>query len=243
MSKKAVRRKRKVRWNNVLLLGCSILALYGLAHISIKTLIAKEIVEPEEIKEREVQDKPVVFIDPGHGVIDGGASNGIIFENQIVMSVALFVKEELGSDYEVHFSRENSEEVSWNEWDEVEDLQTRIDMAMDVNAELFISIHCNYLEDYAYGLEIWHSPKHEEIASLFLDELTSLSFISNRGLRSTSIAPLHILDYNPIDNVLLELGFISHAEDAAYLNSSRHQKEMGIKIANAIRSLLPVAQA
>lgn len=240
MSKKVVRKKRKVRWNNVILLGCGILAIYTLAHVSIKTLFAKEISEPEEVVELEEFDKPIVFIDPGHGVIDGGASNGIIFENQIVMSVARFVEEELGNEYEVHFSRENNGKVSWNEWDEVDDLQTRIDMAVAKDAQIFVSLHCNYLEDYAYGLEIWHSPKNEELASVFLDELASLSFISNRGLRSTSIAPLHILDYNPIDSVLIELGFISHLEDAAYLNSSRHQKEMGIKIANAIRTLLPI---
>lgn len=244
------RRRRKIRWDNVIGLGLFVGFLcmvgFGASKILRSTMMVnRKMDQVVEVDVEVAEEVPqyIVFLDPGHGAIDNGTSNGINHENEIVMEVARYVEANLPKEYEIHFSRENNEEVSWDEFDEKADLQTRINMAIQKDADVFVSIHVNYLDDYAYGMEVWHSEQSAStaLAKAVESQLGQLPFIENRGLRSTSQSSLYVIDRNPITGVLIELGFLSNPDDLAYLTSKKQQAIMGEAIAKAIMQAYPLS--
>ena len=99
-------------------------------------------------------DIKTIVIDPGHGGKDPGTSGkGGLQEKVIALDVALRLKERLeaNTDYRVLLTRDKDEFIS---------LSDRIDFANDMHADLFISVHVNYLpskpnnmiETYYYGM-------------------------------------------------------------------------------------------
>ena len=85
--------------------------------------------------------KETIMIDAGHGGYDVGAeSNYGDYEKDINLDIALLVGKQLKSyGYKVVYTR-TSDSVSWSN-DNVEDLQTRCDLAKKKNADLFVSMH------------------------------------------------------------------------------------------------------
>lgn len=95
------------------------------------------------------------MIDAGHRGYDvGSISNFDDYEKDINLDIALLVGKQLKSyGYNVVYTR-TSDSVSWLE-DNIEDLQTRCDLAKKKNADLFVSIHLNSSEYEANGYEIY----------------------------------------------------------------------------------------
>ena len=86
-------------------------------------------------------DKPfIICIDPGHGGEEEGAiyeHNGAeVMEKDLNLSIALFLRDEL-------LAYKNVEVIMTREDDVKVEPQTRADIALDGNADLFISIHNN----------------------------------------------------------------------------------------------------
>lgn len=88
-------------------------------------------------REKRLSVIRTVVIDPGHGGDNNGALafNGV-YEKEIVMAIGLDVKEilEKKSDVEVHLTRDGDKTVP---------LGRRIEMANELQADIFISLHCN----------------------------------------------------------------------------------------------------
>ncbi len=85
--------------------------------------------------------KPIIMIDPGHGGKDPGASgkNTGIHEKDVVLATSLELRSRLqAKGYVVHMTRSDDTFVP---------LRERRKKARDVNADLFISIHANAVED------------------------------------------------------------------------------------------------
>lgn len=83
--------------------------------------------------------RPLVVIDPGHGGRDPGASNGTLVEKDLVLRLALQLRDELlrQGGVRVAMTREDDRYVL---------LPVRPDMARRLNADLFISIHADSTE-------------------------------------------------------------------------------------------------
>ena len=85
--------------------------------------------------------KPVIAIDPGHGGIDPGATSaGSVAEKNIVLAVAQHLKSQLaqGGRYDVKMTRATDVFVS---------LDRRLKFSADNDAELFISLHADSIEE------------------------------------------------------------------------------------------------
>ena len=91
-----------------------------------------------------------IVIDPGHGGKDHGCSSASILEKDIALELSKTlgaILQEKFPSLEVVYTRERDEFIS---------LDRRIEIANDLNADLFISIHCNYVkEDYVSGTETY----------------------------------------------------------------------------------------
>ncbi len=88
---------------------------------------------------RQTGDRPlVVVLDPGHGGIDPGAERAGMREADLVLQFARELKEELlrGGNFEVTLTRDSDVFIP---------LETRVTLARQAGADVFISIHADVL--------------------------------------------------------------------------------------------------
>lgn len=101
-------------------------------------------------KTRQIGDRPlVVAIDPGHGGIDSGATREGYLEKDLVLQFARELKEALirSGRYKAELTRANDSFVS---------LPSRITLARQMGADVFVSIHADALsEGRATGTTIY----------------------------------------------------------------------------------------
>ncbi len=115
-------------------------------------------VKPVKIIPEVIHHKngPVIVIDPGHGGKDPGAvsSDGKVTEKEIVLEIAKLVKKRLEETYpsaKVFLTRTDDSFLS---------LKERARIANSLDAEVFISIHCNGSDfKSASGPEIFYLSK------------------------------------------------------------------------------------
>ena len=94
------------------------------------------------IKVEALEDKYVIFIDPGHGGLDGGCNFKDLVEKDINLKIGLKLKEKLIEEgYDVLMTRSADIHLCKEKFSKKEDLLTRIDLINNSNADLFISIH------------------------------------------------------------------------------------------------------
>lgn len=150
-----------------------------------------------------------IVIDAGHGGYDVGciALDGTQ-EKDITLDIALSTGELLEeAGYNVVYTR-TSDNVSWPE-DNKEDLQSRIDIAEDADANYYISIHINS-SDY-------NDDEMVEMAESIHAQLELLNYAQDRGLVDTNETPLYVVSNNSIPALLLEIGFITDTNDFNYM--------------------------
>lgn len=99
---------------------------------------------------REVYDK-IIVIDPGHGGEDVGNVAGDVCEKDINLSVVLKLKELMDkTDIKVLYTRLEDETI---------DNQARIILANEVNADLFLSVHCGFeqIDETYHGVMTYYN--------------------------------------------------------------------------------------
>lgn len=179
------------------------------------------------------------MIDAGHRGYDvGSISNFDDYEKDINLDIALLVGKQLKSySYNVVYTR-TSDSVSWLE-DNIEDLQTRCDLAKKRNADFFVSIHLNSSEYEANGYEIYcdfNNKNTLKVSNSILKQLDQFDYSTNRGLLDTNETPLYVVKNNKVDAILIEAGFISDDSDLYYLKN--YTKNIATAIAAGIKKSL-----
>lgn len=183
--------------------------------------------------------KETIMIDAGHRGYDvGSISNYNDYEKDINLQIALLVGKQLKSyGYKVVYTR-TSDSVSWSD-DNVENLQTRCDLAKKKNADLFVSIHLNSSEYEANGYEIYCDFNNKNtviLSNSILTQLDKLDYSTNRGLLDTNETPLYVVANNEVDAILIEAGFISDDSDLYYLKN--YTNNIATAIAKGIKKSL-----
>lgn len=174
----------------------------------------------------------LVVLDPGHGGKDPGAMVGDVMEKDITLAVALLVQEQLeGEGISVIMTRE--EDVYPN-------LTERADLANQEEADLYISIHVNALENndsYAGIYTFYHpdKPSDKALAEAIQAAVTSASGGIDRGVESEDYA---VLRNTEMSAVLIETGFMSCPEELIKLQDAEYQKLLAQGIAQGILDYL-----
>jgi len=197
-------------------------------------------VEQKTENKQEQQKKKIVVLDPGHGMgnagklYDPGAVSGEFKEAEIVLGQAKKIKKILESrGYEVYLTRNNSQENV--------PLSARTEIAEKLNADAFVSLHCDSVENKsAYGQKVYPGvdKRSKLLAQYIQSELIkeigkSGKFkIRDRGIKSGNF---RVLNTN-IPAVLVEPGFLSNDNDRAYLTDVIDDVE--IAVANGIDGYL-----
>jgi len=119
----------------------------------------------------------IIVLDPGHGGKDSGTSFERLLEKDITLALAKKIKKHILNlipDIKVVLTREADEFIP---------LFQRIEMANRINADLFISIHCNsYIDDKTVnGIEIYTLglTESEENLNVASRENTSIFYENN----------------------------------------------------------------
>lgn len=159
-----------------------------------------------------------VCIDPGHGGKDPGAVGNGLLEKDITLDIALRLKEKL-SEFNIVLTRSKDEYLP---------LCERVAIANEAKAALFVSIHVNASADSSpQGLETWHHPNSvggKLLAEYIQSAVLTISGLKDRGLKTSG--GLYVLRTTKAPAVLVELGFISNAEDAALLKLGTWREQM-----------------
>jgi N-acetylmuramoyl-L-alanine amidase len=219
-----------------------------------------------------------VVIDAGHGGRDGGCSGKNSREKEIALAVAKKLRDKMNDHYptvKVIMTREKDVFIP---------LHKRASIANKNNADLFISIHCNYIvgashihgsETYVLGLHrveanldvakrenevIFLEEDYEknypvdpnstaghiilsayQLAhleqSIFFAECVEKHIDTQPGHRSRGVrqAGFHVLRETTMPSVLVETGYLSNANDEAFLLSDAGQEKIAKSIFQAFK--------
>ena len=195
----------------------------------------KENIYIDLLKTDEVYEQ-IVVIDVGHGGNDIGAytKDMKVYEKDINLEIVLCLKELLDKreDMKVYYTRLTDEKVYLN---------PRLNLANDLKADMFISIHCNSSEyKSAKGSEALYSTKYQkklsiksdELAQILLNQLTETTNIKNRGLINGN--DIYIIGNAKVPVALIEIGFISSPDELKFLKKKKNQELIAEGIYNGI---------
>jgi N-acetylmuramoyl-L-alanine amidase len=172
----------------------------------------------------------VIALNPGHypGLDPGSVGPTGLEEATVSMVVAKITEAALqGNGHSVVFISEN-------------DLDNIADDANLVEADVFVSVHCNSAESAeAQGTETWcyeYSEQGYRLAQEIQRELVDALQRRNRGIRYSS--GLYVLKNTFMPAALAELAFISNSEEEQLLADPLFQEQAGLAIARGIEAWL-----
>lgn len=180
---------------------------------------------------KEIYDK-IVVVDAGHGGKDTGtyAKFGNWDEKDFNLDFVKKIQESWNHDnVKLYFSRLEDTEVT---------LAERVKFANNLQADLFVSLHCNSSdENSGSGLEaLYKSNKYVTDSKIFankcLKALEECTGLTNRGLLKGK--RIYIIRNAKMPTVLLELGFLSDSGDLVYLSKETNRKKMAETICQVI---------
>lgn len=155
-----------------------------------------------------------VFIDPGHGGADSGASGNGIREKNIVLDIGKKLQSKLEKypDIQVRLSRTTDQYVT---------LTQRANNANAWNADLFISIHINAgggtgFESYIFNGNV--SSRTKDAQTMIHEEIIGQIGVVDRGKKTANFA---VLRQTNMPAILTEMLFIDAKADADKLRDSQ----------------------
>ena len=168
-----------------------------------------------------------IVLDIGHGGDDPGTSYQNVLEKDLNLAIGLELEKELSKngasviltregDYDLASPNANRRTKS--------DFDNRIDLINNSNANIYLSIHINYLENTSYygGQIFYYGEKNKKLAEDLQSQFNKISY-------PRSIKPMpNIYMYRrlKIPGVLVECGFISNKKEREKLITPSYQKEI-----------------
>ena len=178
-------------------------------------------------------DKLTIVVDPGHGGARPGAvypnAEGVdIIERDLTLAISLKLRDRLlEAGYNVVITRETDIDV---------DLYERAEIANAVNADLFVSVHCNasgtvptYQGIYTYYFP--DSKRGEKLARTIQPPLCALTGAIDRGVSKANFV---VLRETEMCAVLVETGFMSNVEELTRLCDPEYQEKVAWGIAEGV---------
>lgn len=183
--------------------------------------------------------KKVLVIDAGHGGTDSGAiAKNKLKEKDVVLDIAFEIlklnKTLFKNEYDIYLTRYKDTLIS---------LSDRTRLAKALNADVFVSLHCNASKTNSKGIEVYtHTVKKENTnASIalglkILNESTEKLDFEKRGVKLANFQVLRQLKDFPA--ILVELGFMTDVDEANYFKKPKHKSALALSILLGITNYL-----
>ncbi|HEX2944718.1 MAG TPA: divergent polysaccharide deacetylase family protein [Clostridia bacterium] len=191
----------------------------------------------------------IIVIDPGHGGVDGGANRDGILEKDINLAIAKKLKLRLEQKaYKVIMTREK--DISLDDRNESSssrhqrDLNARLDVINNSNAQMFLSIHvnCNLSKPATDGSIVFFGEKFPQSRQLAYLVQRSFNSMVVDGVKRTVHDPqtsnYFLLKHSRIPGVIAETAFISNAEERRRLTEAPFQEQLAEALSYAIERYL-----
>ena len=177
-------------------------------------------------------NRKIIYLDAGHGGIDGGSKYKDINEDDINLSIVMTLKEEMEKEgAKVYLTRNGDYDLaSTTYYRKRSDLANRATMINNSDCDLYLSIHLNSsLNSTWNGAQVFYddvNPKNKNLAEALQKEL---------GNKKIVLAHNYYM-YSRIKKpgVLLELGFISNYNDRNNLQNKEYQIKISANIIKGI---------
>lgn len=203
----------------------------------------------------------VIMLDPGHDNISVGARANGLKEEELVLKIAKYCKEELETyaNVTVYMTRENGScPAGYTSGHDLKTcLEKRVQMAQSVGADVFVSFHINastssgpqgamvFYPNDNYNAQV--GAKGKALAEKIQAKLVELG-LQNRGIETQqaqqdkypdgSVADYMSVIRNSkkagIPAVLIEHAFITNGADAAFLAQETNIKKLGVADATGV---------
>ncbi len=180
----------------------------------------------------------VVVIDAGHGGVGPGTVKGGVSEKDIDLAIVLKLKELLDQNDKIkaYYTRLDDSDVQL--WD-------RVNLANDVKADLFLSVHNNSINgsrmSSTSGTQVLYytgdpTGKSKEFAEICLNNLCNTLGSTNRGLVNGD--DILIIHNSKVPVALAEIGFISNPKELMLLINDEYQRKTAEALYNSILEML-----
>lgn len=180
----------------------------------------------------------IIVIDAGHGGDDPGA---ISAKGDLEKEITLAIAEELEfllqkaaifailvrrGDYDLADSSERNLLIRKRQ-----DLDRRVIIAKEAQADLFLSIHANYFPSPIWsGAQTFYYPGKPEDERLAKSLQAELVRHLGPNRRAAQAADFRVLREASMPAALIEVGFLSNPREAALLSDSNYQKRVAAAI-------------
>ncbi|HHT38529.1 MAG TPA: N-acetylmuramoyl-L-alanine amidase CwlD [Mollicutes bacterium] len=176
----------------------------------------------------------IIYVDPGHGGADPGANHKDILEKNINLEISKILAGQLGEKGAiVYLTREGDYDLARPNIAERKrsDLSRRIRMINESACDLYLSIHLNATTSSTWrGAQVFYDDVNEK--NKILGEKIQASFKKHLASRRKLKQINNLYMYRMIKRVgvLLEVGFLSNANERYILQKQYYQR----RVANAI---------
>ena len=178
------------------------------------------------------------YIDAGHGGLDPGSIYKDIYEKDINLDICFAIKEQLENlgatvymtrygDYDLSYMRTGARKRS--------DLNNRAKIINESGADMYISIHLNSVSSTAWhGAQVFYddvNSKNIEIAKLFQEHFKRYL---NTKREVKEIKTMLLNRKITIPGVLIEIGFLSNANDRYLLRQKWYHRRIAKNISDVL---------
>lgn len=196
-------------------------------------IISYFMLKPETTSLNNSNMEFVVVIDPGHGSIDTGTSYRNIYEKDINLTIGKYLYQEM-KQFNIKSILTRAEDKLFMD-SRREDIKHRPQIALENNADLFISIHANnFPSSQPSGSQVFYKPGSslsKELAKEIKRELVNIRKNNNRSIKN---GDFYVLNKTPCPAVLIEVGFLSNPEDRKLLTDPKYQKKIAVAIRKGV---------
>ena len=218
---------------------------YARAHITITldTNYAYELYEDDGyyyislLRAKDRYEK-IIVVDAGHGGNDPGTfpSSEQCYEKDVNLAIVKHLLEYLKQDDTIKVYTTRTEDV-------LPTLKQRAALANNLEADLFLSVHCNSnANTQIQGMEVLYNEKQDgtstftskDFAQICLEHTNGKLSLKNRGLvpRSSNV---YIVGAANMPVALVEVGFMSNPSDLAVLSNEYYQKKAAEGLYEAVQ--------
>ena len=184
--------------------------------------------------EEPILKNKTIYIDPGHGGRDPGATYKDIKESDINLQISKYLKEELEKNgAQVYLTRIGDYDLSENNArnHKKNDLTARARLINESNCDMYISIHLNSDPSPTWnGIQIFYTDNNEnnkKIAETIREQL-------KLKRKTKELKNMYLFEKINQPGILIEAGFISNPNDRYKLNQTDYQKELSKNITAGI---------
>ncbi|MGN0335788.1 MAG: N-acetylmuramoyl-L-alanine amidase [Lachnospiraceae bacterium] len=230
-----VRRKRRRRRKKKMLraLILTLLIVVGICLLVLLFRLGRLLLSAAKTGELELpwnQAEAVILLDAGHGGRDQGASYGEVLEKELTLEITKKTKELLQkAGYRVSMTRTGDTFI--NKYD-------RADYANREEPDIFVSIHCNFLEKgQADGIETFYAESKGTDSLMLAQEIQcNITEKTRAGDRGAKTADYVVVKDTKMPAALVEVGFLSDAHERELLQQEEYQEKLAEGIAAGIQA-------